>query len=177
MSNRDPYSDNSSVKEERAAQSITRCCTAHHGLVRACPRANRTFSLARNPIPCATSSTNEWRVAAPWQPWRSSGPGASSSGNTCCAIVSPLLGAASYRRAVKQLLTSVVREICTLRSVGAGARVTAPGHPVAVSNDRPYRDLVDPCGVGESCPRGCGARNSNLSHMTAVAPMHPGLNG
>jgi hypothetical protein len=27
--------------------------------------------------------------------------------------VSPLLGAASYRRAVKQLLTSVVREICT----------------------------------------------------------------
>src|SRR6266849_1431153 len=44
--------------------------------------------------------------------------------------VSPLLGAASYRRAVNQLLTSVVREICTLRSVGAGARATAPGHPV-----------------------------------------------
>src|SRR5208337_4143454 len=44
--------------------------------------------------------------------------------------VSPLLGAASYRHAVKQLLTSVVREICTLRSVGAGARATAPGHPV-----------------------------------------------
>src|SRR5713101_1877016 len=44
--------------------------------------------------------------------------------------VSPLLGAASYRRAVKQLLTSVVREICTLRSVGAGARATVPGHPV-----------------------------------------------
>ena len=44
--------------------------------------------------------------------------------------VSPLLGAASYRRAVKQLLTSVVREICTLRSVGAGARATASGHPV-----------------------------------------------
>ncbi len=44
--------------------------------------------------------------------------------------VSPLLGAATHRRAVKQLLTSVVREICTLRSVGAGARVTAPGHPV-----------------------------------------------
>jgi hypothetical protein len=31
---------------------------------------------------------------------------------------------------VKQLLTSVVREICTLRSVGAGERATAPGHPV-----------------------------------------------
>jgi hypothetical protein len=44
--------------------------------------------------------------------------------------VSPLLGAASYRHAVKQLLTSVVREICTLRSVGAAARATAPGHPV-----------------------------------------------
>jgi hypothetical protein len=40
--------------------------------------------------------------------------------------VSPLLGATSYRRAVQQLLTSVVQEICTLRSVGAGARVTAP---------------------------------------------------
>jgi hypothetical protein len=34
--------------------------------------------------------------------------------------VSPLLGVASYRRAVNLLLTSVVREICTLRSVGAG---------------------------------------------------------
>jgi hypothetical protein len=29
---------------------------------------------------------------------------------------------------VKQLLMSVVREICTLRSVGAGARATVPGH-------------------------------------------------
>ena len=53
--------------------------------------------------------------------------------------VSPLLGVASYRRAVKHLLTSVVREICTLRSVGAGARAT-PGHPVAISNGCPYRD-------------------------------------
>jgi hypothetical protein len=35
-----------------------------------------------------------------------------------------------------------VREICTLRSVGAGARATAPGHPVAISDDRPYRDLT-----------------------------------
>ncbi len=31
---------------------------------------------------------------------------------------------------MKHLLTSVVREICTLRSVGAGARATALGHPV-----------------------------------------------
>jgi hypothetical protein len=54
--------------------------------------------------------------------------------------LSPLLGAASYRQAVKQLLTSVVREICMLRSVGAGERVTAPGHPVAISDGRPYRD-------------------------------------
>jgi hypothetical protein len=34
--------------------------------------------------------------------------------------VSPIPGAASYRYAVNRLLTSVVREICTLRSVGAG---------------------------------------------------------
>jgi hypothetical protein len=33
-----------------------------------------------------------------------------------------------------------VREICTLRSVGAGERATAPGHPVAISEGRPYRD-------------------------------------
>jgi hypothetical protein len=31
---------------------------------------------------------------------------------------------------VKHLLTSVVREIRTLRSVGAGERATALGHPV-----------------------------------------------
>jgi len=55
--------------------------------------------------------------------------------------VPPLLGPASYRRAVKQLLTSVVREVCTLRSVGAGARATAPGDPVEnqVGQGRPTR--------------------------------------
>jgi hypothetical protein len=42
---------------------------------------------------------------------------------------------------VKQLLTSVVREIRTLRSVGAGARATVPGHPVATRKGCPYRDL------------------------------------
>ena len=41
---------------------------------------------------------------------------------------------------MKQLLTSVVREICTLRSVGAGERATAPGHPVAAGDGCPYRD-------------------------------------
>ena len=41
---------------------------------------------------------------------------------------------------MNQLLTSVVREIRTLRSVGAGARATAPGHPVAISDGRPCRD-------------------------------------
>ena len=49
-------------EEERAAQSISRCSTAHHRLFRAGPRANRTFSLARNPIPCATS--NRERIAS-----------------------------------------------------------------------------------------------------------------
>ena len=54
--------------------------------------------------------------------------GAVSIGAT--KAVSPLVGVASYRLAVKHLPTSVVREICTLRSVGAGARATAFGHPV-----------------------------------------------
>jgi hypothetical protein len=34
--------------------------------------------------------------------------------------VPPIPGAASDRQAVNRLLTSVVQEICTLRSVGAG---------------------------------------------------------
>src|SRR6266568_2153918 len=37
---------NSSAKEERAAQSITRCSTAHHRLVRACPRGGRLHCRA-----------------------------------------------------------------------------------------------------------------------------------
>jgi hypothetical protein len=44
---------------ERDAQSITRCLTSHHSDVQVVPRANRTFSLARNPIPCASSSKGE----------------------------------------------------------------------------------------------------------------------
>ena len=57
---------------ERDTQSITRCSTSHHRDFRALPRANRTFSTARNSIPCATSSTCEPPVSAPWRPWRSS---------------------------------------------------------------------------------------------------------
>ena len=41
--------------------------------------------------------------------------------------------------AVNQLLKSVVRKNCTLRSVGAGAG-DRPGHPVVVSNHDPYSD-------------------------------------
>ncbi len=44
-------------EEERDAQSISRCSTAHHRDVRAVPRANRTFSAARSPISFASSNT------------------------------------------------------------------------------------------------------------------------
>ena len=40
---------------------------------------------------------------------------------------------------MNQLPTSAVREICTLRSVGAGVG-DRPGNPVAISDGRPYRD-------------------------------------
>src|SRR5271157_1836985 len=71
---------------ERDTHSITRCFTSHHRDVRAFPRANRTFSTARNPIPCASSSTNALPVFAPWRPWRSSVLAAASGGNTYSAI-------------------------------------------------------------------------------------------
>ena len=77
---------NSPVKRERDTHSITRCLTSHHRDVRVVPRANRTFSTARNSIPDASSSTSEPPVGAPSQPWRSSFPGASSDGGTCSAI-------------------------------------------------------------------------------------------
>ena len=73
-------------EEERAAQSIARCSTAHHDLIRAGPRANRTFLTARNPIPYATSSTEQLPVSAPSPPWRSSVLVASLGGSTYCAI-------------------------------------------------------------------------------------------
>src|SRR5216683_2528623 len=40
---------NSPREGERDTQSISRCSTAHHRDVRVVPRANRTFSTARNP--------------------------------------------------------------------------------------------------------------------------------
>src|ERR1019366_4250617 len=43
-------------------------------------------STARNPTPCATSSTNELRVYGPWLPWRSSVLVASPGENAYCAI-------------------------------------------------------------------------------------------
>src|ERR1019366_8240515 len=73
-------------KGERDTQSISRCSTAHHRDFRAFPRANRTFSTARNPSPSASSSTNEPPVFAPWRPWRSSVLASSSGDNTYSAI-------------------------------------------------------------------------------------------
>src|SRR4029077_18973245 len=78
---------NSPGKGERDAQSITRCSTAHHSDVRAVPRTNRTSSIARNPIPGATSSTSERPAYEPWQLWRSFVLAASAGGDTCCAIL------------------------------------------------------------------------------------------
>src|ERR1700732_4831056 len=73
-------------EEERDTHSITRCSTSHHRDVRVVPRANRTFSAARNPIPCASSSTSEPPVSSPWRPWRFSVPASWSGGDTGCAI-------------------------------------------------------------------------------------------
>src|SRR5271154_3264386 len=73
-------------KGERDTQSITRCFAAHHGDFRAFPRANRTFSTARNPIPCASSSTSEPLVFVPWRLWRSSGLAAAPCDSTYSSI-------------------------------------------------------------------------------------------
>src|SRR6266852_239120 len=77
---------NSPVKGSGIPQSITRCLTSHHRDVQVVPRANRTFSLARNPIPCASSSKGEPPVFAPLPPWRFSVRAASSGGHTYSAI-------------------------------------------------------------------------------------------
>src|SRR5215510_4378168 len=73
------------VKREWDAQSITRCSSTHHRDFRAVPRANRTSSIARSPILCATSSTSERPAYEPWQLWPSFVLAASSGGHTCCA--------------------------------------------------------------------------------------------
>jgi hypothetical protein len=56
--------------------------------------------------------------------------------STAAPAASVTAGAASYRPTVKQLLTSVVREICTLRGSGRSPLATR----WAISDDRPYRD-------------------------------------
>src|ERR1022692_176276 len=73
-------------EEERDTQSITRCSTAHHQDVQVVPRANRTFSTARNPIPSASSNTNAPPAFAPSPPWRFSALAAALGGNTYSAI-------------------------------------------------------------------------------------------
>src|SRR5215469_2720043 len=72
---------------EQDAQSISRCFNSHHRDVQAVLRANRTSSIARSPILCATSSTSERPAYEPWQLWRSFVLAASSGGDTCCAIL------------------------------------------------------------------------------------------
>src|SRR5215470_2719952 len=58
-------------KEEQDAQSISRCSAAHHGLVRAVLRANRTLSSAHSPCSGASSRTSEWPAFWPRRLWRS----------------------------------------------------------------------------------------------------------
>ena len=79
-------SSNSSVRRSGTPQSISRCSTAHHGDVRAVPRADRIFLPARSPIPCASSSTSEWLACAPSRPSQSSARAASPGESTCSAI-------------------------------------------------------------------------------------------
>src|SRR5215813_7296524 len=74
-------------EEERDAQSITRCSSCTPWRFPSCPRSNRTSSTAHNPTACATSSTNERLICAPWRLWQFSCLAASPGGNTCCAIL------------------------------------------------------------------------------------------
>src|SRR6266404_1060860 len=55
--------------------------------------------------------------------------------------VSSLLGIPSSRSAVNHLLKSVVREICTLRSVGTGGGRPPPVTRWVPTNGHPYRNL------------------------------------
>jgi hypothetical protein len=54
--------------------------------------------------------------------------------------VPSLSGVTSSRSAVKHLLKSVVREICTLRSVGTGGGRPPPVTRWVPSNGHPYRN-------------------------------------
>ncbi len=77
---------NSSVKRSGTPNQLLDVLLHTMAMFRAVPRANRTFSPARNPIPCASSSTAEPLTCGPWRPWQSSALAASPGGNTYCAI-------------------------------------------------------------------------------------------
>src|SRR5215510_8407884 len=57
----------SSVRRSGMLNQLLGVLIAHHGDVRAVPRSNRTSSTAHNPTACATSSTNERLICAPWR--------------------------------------------------------------------------------------------------------------
>jgi hypothetical protein len=121
----------SPAKGERDTLSISRCSTAHHRDVRAVLRANRTCSTARNPIPCASSSTNAPAVSAPWRPWRSSALASSSGGNTYSATPEDCaLSLASLPRRKRN--SELPCFVCV--PVGAAARSNLPTAPVPDNN-------------------------------------------
>jgi hypothetical protein len=112
----------SPAKGERDTLSISRCSTAHHRDVRAVLRANRTCSTARNPIPCASSSTNAPAVSAPWRPWRSSVLASSSGGNAYSATPEDCaLSLASLPPAENATASCLVS--CVSRSAPSPARI------------------------------------------------------
>ena len=81
---------------------------------------------------------------------------------------SPLQGTASYRPTVRQLLKSVVRQIRTLRSVGAGGGQPPPATRWAHSNMCPYRDPYLP-----KLPRNSGKVTGPPSvHETPSTKLH-----
>jgi len=71
---------NSSLRRSGTPQSIARCFTAHYGHVRAVPRADRSFSSACSPLPCASSSSAEWLACGSSRPSQSSARVASPEG-------------------------------------------------------------------------------------------------
>ena len=85
---------------------------------------------------------------------------------TATKAVSPLSGVTSSRGAVNQLLKSVVRENCTLRSVGAGGGRLPPATRWVFSNGHSYRDntamaVIQPTPAKwRSRPRAC--KNAGL---------------
>src|SRR5215471_16638790 len=92
--------------------------------------------------------------------------------------VSALWGAAVSRYAVKQLLTSVVREIRTLRSVGAGGGQPplatrwhrATGVPTAIAN---YQLLCVGSKQAAQLTANVRREGGRKAHETAVIPIIP----